>query len=116
MNYSTHSEKYSLTTKNNKKKVNIFNQYVEQVCDLFNIDEKSLFTKTKRRDIVDARQMLYYLCAKRPIRIVYIQEYMTDRGYPISHSSIIHGINVVKEKVRSDEDYVYALNQLQHEV
>lgn len=93
-------------------KANIFNQYVEQVCELFNIDKESLFTKNKRRDIVDARQMLYYLCHKRPMRVVYIQEYMTENGYPIAHSSIIHGINVVKDRLAHDTDYISVLNQM----
>lgn len=97
-------------------KANIFNQYVQEVCNLFAIDEVSLFTKTKRRDIVDARQMLYYLCYKRPMRVVYIQEYMAEKGYPINHSSIIHGINVVSNRLKSDGDYVSVVNQLQDEV
>ena len=97
-------------------KANIFNQYVQEVCNLFDIDEVSLFTKTKRRDIVDARQMLYYLCYKRPMRVVYIQEYMGEKGYPINHSSIIHGINVVSNRLKSDGDYVSVVNQLQDEV
>lgn len=86
-------------------KYKIFNQYVDQVCHLFSISKEELFSKTKRRDIVDARQLLYYLCDKRPIRQVYIQEYMSNNGYDISHSSIHHGISVVKKKVKTDKDY-----------
>lgn len=96
-------------------KANIFNQYVEIVCELFNIDKESLFTKNKRRDIVDARHMLYYLCYKRPMRVVYIQEYMTDNGYPIAHSSIIHGINVVENRLSRDTDYVEVVKRLTYE-
>ncbi len=36
-----------------------FNQYVDKVCYLFNIDSDILFTKTKRRDVVDARHLRY---------------------------------------------------------
>ena len=98
--------------KKQRMKANIFNEYSKAVCELFNIDKESLFTKTKRRDIVDARQMLYYLCHKRPMRVVYIQEYMTDNGYPIAHSSIIHGINVVKDRLTHDSDYVSVLTEM----
>jgi chromosomal replication initiator protein len=98
--------------KTKQMKVNIFNQYVEQVCELFNVDKEGLFTKSKRRDVVDARQMLYYLCHNRPMRIVYIQEYMGDNGYPINHSSIIHGINMVKDRLAHDEDYVRVLKEI----
>jgi len=94
-------------------KNNAFNQYVEQVTELFNIDKDTLFTKSKRRDIVDARHMLYYLCAIRPMRVVYIQEYMADNGYHINHSSIIHGISQVRGKITTDKDYDRALKQIQ---
>ncbi len=90
----------------------IFNDYVKQVCDIFSIDETSLFTKSKRRDIVDARHLLYYICYTRPMRIVYIQEYMAENGYNINHSSIIHGIGIVKGKLQLDADYKDVVNNI----
>ena len=93
-------------------KSDIFKSYAKQVCLIFSIDEETLFTKSKRRDIADARHLLYYLCSIRPMRPVYIQEYMADEGYKISHSSIIHGINVVKNKIQSDLDYVAVVDKV----
>ena len=86
-------------------KTKIFNEYVDKVCYLFGIEAETLFTKTKRRDVVDARHLLYYLCNIRPMRIVYIQEYMAECGYVVAHSSIHHGINQVKSKLEVDIDY-----------
>ncbi len=97
-------------------KTKIFNQYVDKVCYLFNIDKETLFTKTKRRDVVDARHLLYYLCSKRPMRLVYIQEYMADGGYNINHSSIHHGIAQVKTKLENDKDYIETINSVLNEV
>jgi|TARA_R100000935_G_scaffold10727_2_gene21423 chromosomal replication initiation ATPase DnaA len=94
-------------------KLDIFNKYVDEVCNLFNIDEETLFIKSKRRDIVDARHLLYYLCYTRPMRIVYIQEYMADRGYTINHSSVIHGISIVGKKLDNDTDYVKSVKDIQ---
>lgn len=94
-------------------KFDVFNSYVEQVADLFDVDEEAIFTKTKRRDVVDARHLLYYLCSKRPMRVVYIQEYMAERGYVINHSSILHGISQVEEKVKKDKDYVKAVKDIE---
>jgi len=96
-------------------KTTIFNQYVERVCFLFNVEQELLFSKTKRRDVVDARHLLYYLCSVRPMRIVYIQEYMSENGYQINHSSIHHGISVVKEKMLADKDYVKEVNLIKDE-
>jgi len=94
-------------------KADIFNEYADKVCEIFAIDRESLFTKSKRRDIVDARQMLYYLCYKRPMRLVYIQEYMAENGYPINHSSVLHGISVAKGRYKKDKDYVRVIKEVE---
>ena len=86
-------------------KLDIFNYYATQCADLFGITEELLFTKSKLRDIVDARQLLYYMCSERQMRIVYIQEYMFSKGYLINHSSIIYGIHQVKGRMTKDADY-----------
>ena len=93
-------------------KTKIFNQYVDKVCYLFNLDSDLLFTKTKRRDVVDARHLLYYLCSVRPMRLVYIQEYMAENGYNINHSSIHHGISQIKEKLEIDKDYIEQISNI----
>lgn len=95
-------------------KEKIFKKYVEEVCDLYDIEQETLFTKTKRRDCVDARHLLYYLCSERPMRLVYIQEYMAQNGYHIPHSSIHHGIAQVRKKIENnDRDYIATVKTMQ---
>ena len=57
-------------------KKEIFDSYAESIAKQFHLSLDQMFDKSKRRDIVDARQMLYYLCMQRPIRISYIQRFM----------------------------------------
>ena len=47
--------------KNNDMKREIFNEYARRITKVFGITEDSLFSKSKHRDIVDARYMLHYL-------------------------------------------------------
>jgi len=94
-------------------KHDVFNQYVEQVIDLFGITKEDFFSKNKKRDIVDARQLVYYLCAKRPMQITYIEKYMSEAGYIIKHSSIIHGISAVEKKIAKDKDYVSVVKEVE---
>jgi len=82
-----------------------FDEYLKVVCEMFGITQQDLMTKSKRRDIVDARHLLYYLCYHRPMQIRYIQEYMGKYGYKVGHSTIIHGIETVSDKVEVDVDY-----------
>ncbi|MHA1288777.1 MAG: hypothetical protein ACTSPB_15390 [Candidatus Thorarchaeota archaeon] len=93
-------------------KLNIFNDYVTEVANLYNLEEEQIFLKSKERGIVDARHLLYYLCYFRPMKLKYIQEYMAQRGYEIGHSSIIHGIQSVQNAIEQDEDYQKVINTL----
>ena len=43
-------------------KKDFFNKYVKAVASHFNFTIEEMFVQSKRRDIVDARQILYYLC------------------------------------------------------
>lgn len=97
-------------------KQDIFNQYADRIVDIFSISKEELFSKSKKREIVDARYLLYYLCHKRPMTITYIQRYMKENGYDIQHSSIIHGINDVVGRVKDDADYLQTVKELEKAV
>lgn len=97
-------------------KSDVFNQYVDRVSDLFSIKKDDLFSKSKKRELVDARHLIYYLCANRPMQITYIQKYMQENGYKIQHSSVIHGINSIKSKVNEDKDYETIIKEIERAV
>jgi chromosomal replication initiation ATPase DnaA len=97
-------------------KQDIFNQYVDRAVDLFGITKEDFFSKTKKRSVVDARQLVYYLCAKRPMQITYIERYMNENGYEITHSSIIHGISAVERRIIEDRDYVSVVKEVERAV
>ena len=50
-------------------KKDIFDIYATTIAKKFHLSLDEMFTKTRRRDIVDARQLLYYLCMERPMRV-----------------------------------------------
>jgi chromosomal replication initiator protein len=94
----------------------VFNQYVDRVVNLFGITKEAFFSKTKKRNVVDARQLTYYLCAKRPMQITYIERYMNESGYEIKHSTIIHGISAVEKRIAEDKDYVSVVKEVERAV
>jgi len=94
----------------------VFNQYVERVANQFDMDKADLFVKSKKKEIVDARHLLYYLCYKRQMKIIYIQKYMGECGYDIKHSSVIYGIASVEVKMKEDKDYVTVIRELEKAV
>lgn len=97
-------------------KQDVFNQYVDRVTDLYQIKKFELFLKSKKRELVDARHLLYYLCSKRPMKLIYIQKYMSDNGYTIAHPSIIHGISAVENKLRDDSDLTTIIKDIEKAV
>tara|TARA_Y100000768_G_C23641396_1_gene524227 strand:- start:190 stop:534 length:345 start_codon:yes stop_codon:yes gene_type:complete len=84
----------------------IFNYYVGAIAKQFHINLDEMFESSKKRHIVDARQMLYYACMERPIRLSYIRKYLIDDyGYNVQHSTILHGYKQAKKLIDSDPDY-----------
>ena len=86
-------------------KKEIFNTYANSIAKQFHLTLDEMFARSKKRDIVDARQMLWWLCMERPIRISYIRTFMGEHGFDASHSTIIHGYKQAKKLIDSDPDY-----------
>lgn len=86
-------------------KAKVFNDLVDEVSDIFGVSKEDVFTKTKKRRVVEARYALYYMCERKKMPLIYIQEFMGDNGYSIDHPTVIYGIKRVKDKIRRDPDY-----------
>ena len=91
-------------------------QYVKKVCELFSIPQGDFFKKVKKREISEARFLVYYLCKQRNIDQVYIQKFMGENGYVTPHSSISYGISAMSEKARDDEDYKNVVRKISNSV
>ena len=107
---SWYKTKYFNQIKFNYEK-KLFDQYVKAVATQFHFTVEEMFVQSKRRDIVDARQILYYLCMERPIRISYICRFLKEYNYDVGHSTIIHGYKEAKKLVESDPDYKDFINK-----
>jgi len=97
-------------------KKQIFNQYAQKIADLFGVDKQELFVKSKKRDLVDARHLLYYLCFHRPMQLVSIQNFMEGNGYHINHPSVIHGVKIVSQRIAEDADYTFIIKSIEKSV
>ena len=86
-------------------KTEYFDKYVDDVCRIFRINKRTLFSKTKKHHASRARQFLIYLCSLRKIPNVYIQTLLSKEGYDVGHSTIIYSIRNVRGRVKADKDY-----------
>lgn len=90
----------------------IFNQYVDSICKLFDITKEELFEKNRKTKLVDARQLLYYMCVDRRMQITVIQSFMKDNGYDTNHSTIITGVRSMMVKTKDDPDYRVVISKI----
>lgn len=102
--------------KSNQMKEEIFEQYVDRVVDLFKITREDFFKKSKKRNLVDARHLVYYLCSERNIKQISTTEFMRLNGYEIPHQTVLHGIKIVREKIKEDPDYQSIIKEINRAV
>jgi|TARA_R100000781_G_scaffold45058_1_gene30551 chromosomal replication initiation ATPase DnaA len=96
-----------------KKK--IFDKYAHAIAEQFHLTLDEMFDKSRRRDLVDARQLLFYLCLERPIRVSYVKKFMEDNGCKIAHSTILHGYKQAKALIDADQDYFEMIEKINKE-
>jgi len=83
-----------------------FDEYVKKIAKAFKMPKKKLFDDIGEREVVDARQILYFVCFENGFQLVNIQRLMTSKGYEVKyHTTISHGIKRIREKIKKDADY-----------
>ena len=97
-------------------KEEVFNQYVDRVAKIFGITKKKLFSKDKTRDVVDARQLLTYLCYKRQMRLITIENFMENNGYKSNHNTFAHAIKIMDKKIAEDKDSQTIISNIENSV
>lgn len=95
----------------------IFDKYLADILKVFRIDEKDFFSPTKNRSIVDAKQLLYYMCSKRQMRTSAIREMMVlagqKYGFDIHNANIQKGVKRAQALVDSDDDYFKVMKRIE---
>lgn len=78
----------------NKRQIN-FEMITQEVCSYYQIDPDQIFTKTRKREISDARQMIMYLSkklAKMPLTAIGTRLSRT-------HATVLHACNNIDERL-----------------
>jgi chromosomal replication initiation ATPase DnaA len=91
----------------------IFLQYIENICSHMGINSSDLFVKSKEGGVVEARQLLYFLCNnKRQMGLTEIMGYLSNLDYHEDPANIKRSIDRVQERINSDDDYIHIVNKL----
>ena len=98
-------------------KYKLFKKFIERILEHMEISHADLFEKSRKKSVVEARQLLYYLCFKRGMRPTEIKDYMTREGHSIEHTTILYGIREITNTIDYDKDFkVIADSIMQEEI
>lgn len=93
-----------------KKTVN-FDMIVENTAEFYHLNPDAIFSKSRLRDIADARQMIMYLCKKH----TGLSSPAIGAKLNRKHATVLHGINAVADRLevsRELNDTVAAIEKL----
>jgi chromosomal replication initiator protein len=85
-----------------EKKVLTVNKIQETVCRYFNLDEALVMSKSRKREIVQARQITSYIAKK------YTNESLSHIGKIVGgkdHATVLHSINLVKDQMEVNKPF-----------
>ena len=91
----------------------IFKQYVNNICNHMGLNSSELFVKSRKAEIVDARQLLFYLCSeKRKMGFTEIKSYADKVGLVQDVSNIAHAVHSFKAKLEKDPDLSFIIKKI----
>lgn len=91
-----------------KKTISV-KEVVKIVSDFYNIDEESIYNKTRRKEIVRPRQMVMYILREDfGISFPSIGEKLGGRD----HTTVIHSYEKIKEELKTDSVLTQEVTQL----
>lgn len=87
-----------------------FEMIAESVSEFYNIDIDRLFTKTRKREVSDARQMVMFLCKK------HINMAVTAIGTRLSrnHATVHHAIKTIEDRLPIDKKLQEDITAIEH--
>lgn len=91
-----------------KKTIN-FDMIVENTAEYFGLNSDTLFSKSRLRDIADARQMVMYLCSKHTSLSTPAIGAKLNR----EHSTVLYGIKAVKDRASCSNDVAKAIDDIE---
>jgi len=75
-------------------------QVIKTICDFYNIEEKDLFEKTRKKEVVKPRQIAMFLM-REDLSLSY--PYVGQKFGQMDHTTIIYAYRKIKDNLKKDE-------------
>ena len=96
------------TVKVSKRRIN-FDMIVEATAEQFDLDPDVIFSRSRVRDIADARQVIMYLAYKHTDLSSKTIGYKLSR----SHVTVLHGIKAVENRLAVEQDFCQQIETIE---
>ena len=100
------------TVRPKAQKVINFDMIVEATADFFNINPDVIFSKSRIRDVADARQIIMYLSQK----LTSLSSSAIGHKLNRSHTTVLHGIKAVEDRVNFTKDLLDTVNAIEEDL
>ncbi len=101
----------SNSVKLNKRTVN-FESITRTVSDFYNIDVDQIFTKSRKREVSDARQMVMYLAKKHTKMPLKRSEHVSSR----THATVLYACRLIDERLPLEKKLSDDIAKLENEL
>lgn len=91
------------------KKVINFDMVVEATAEYFRLNPDVIFSKSRVRDVADARQIIMYLCHK----LTGLSSVAIGNRLNRQHATVLHGINTIGERLTAVPQIAQAVEQIE---
>ena len=83
---------------------------VSKVCEFYKVDESLLHTKSRKREIVQVRQIAMYLAKKHTeISASKIGHLIGSRD----HATVLHACKIIKDQLATDKEFKSKIDKLE---
>ncbi len=97
-----------LVAKPAKKMIN-FDMIVENTAEYYRLSPDAIFSKSRLRDIADARQMIMYLCKKH----TGLSSPAIGSKLNRKHATVLHGISTISDRIETSREVAEAVDQIE---
>lgn len=89
-----------------------FDTIVDAVCSQFSIDTDTLFSKSRKRDVADSRQLVMALAKK------FTKMSSTTIGMKLkrNHATVLHACKAIEERLSVDKDFRSLVQKVEQEL
>ncbi|MDE7401994.1 MAG: chromosomal replication initiator protein DnaA [Muribaculaceae bacterium] len=92
-----------------ERKIVNFDMIVENTAEFYRLNPDAIFSKSRQRDIADARQMIMYLCKKHTS----LSSPAIGAKLNRQHATVLHGISTITERLEVSKELTEAVASIE---